>query len=311
VIGQAGKKAAQLGLRVIFSVLLLAAVAWIVDAGALARRLTSVDFRWFACALALGIVANLISAWRWTQIVRHLRLQATWRPLLLAYCRGVTINTVLPGATLGGDAYRALFVQRLGNPMLLAATSVLLDRLTGLWALFALSCLAWLALAAGDHGGLSLTQVILHAVGAGAIVAGPFVVRALRGIWHTGLPRMLAHVVGLLAGTADTAQATYVSSAFVQIASIASLWSALQAVGVVTELAFLVAVAAPVFLAASLPVSVGGYGTREATLAAYFSLAGLPVEGAVAGALLHGMSATLQGIVWAPLFLIKSHDAAP
>jgi hypothetical protein len=39
---------------------------------------------------------------------------------------------------------------------------------------------------------------------------------------------------------------------------------------------YLLAIAAPVFLATALPVSIGGYGTREAAMAAYWLLAGLP-----------------------------------
>jgi glycosyltransferase 2 family protein len=69
-----------------------------------------------------------------------------------------------------------------------------------------------------------------------------------------------------------------------------------------------VAMSASVFLATALPVSIGGFGTREAAIAGYFALAGLDSGAAVAGALLHGLSVTVQGLLWAPLFLVDHRD---
>lgn len=71
---------------------------------------------------------------------------------------------------------------------------------------------------------------------------------------------------------------------------------------------YLTAIAAPVFIVTALPVSVGGYGTREAAMATYWLLAGLPADIAVAGALLHGLAVTLQGALWAPLFLLNHRE---
>jgi len=113
----------------------------------------------------------------------------------------------------------------------------------------------------------------------------------------------LAVSLGLLGETARFARLTLAPSLLVQLATVAALWAALHAVGAEFSVLYLLAAAAPVFFVAALPVSVGGFGTREAALAGYWLLAGLPAEMAVAGALLHGLATTLQGALWAPLFL--------
>lgn len=302
------KRFSKLALRLVISFALLGTIVWAVDGASLWRHLANADFRWFALATILGITANIVSAWRWLVIARHLGLTATARVLLPAYGRGVTLNTILPGATLGGDAYRTLAIQKLGNPVLKSAASVALDRLSGLWALFVISLLAWLGMAVVDDT-ISPAVLYMHLAGILLAVVAPFIARSLGNklpLDPHGLP---ARLLRLFAETAHFAQITFVSSAIVQVATIAALWAALHAVTPDVPVMYLIAIAAPVFLATAMPLSVGGYGTREAAMAAYYALAGLPADVAVAGALLNGLVVTLQGALWAPLFLLKSEPS--
>jgi uncharacterized membrane protein YbhN (UPF0104 family) len=300
---QKAKRLARLLLRILVSAALLGAILWGLDGAGLGSRLASADFRWFGLAVLLGILANVVSAWRWLIIARHLNLTASARALLPAYGKGVTLNTLLPGATLGGDANRAIAQQNLGNPIMKAAASVALDRLSGLWALFVLSWFAWLALLAIPEVPLGATTRLMHLAALLAAVLAPFVARALGEKLPLDPHRLPARLLRLLAETARLAQLTFASSLVVQLATLAALGCALHAITPTVPLLYLCAIAAPVFFATALPVSIGGYGTREAALAAYWLLAGLPVETAVAGALLHGLAVTLQGALWAPLFL--------
>src|SRR6478752_3180618 len=66
----------------------------------------------------------------------------------------MTMNVLLPGATVSGDVLRAYQLGRLGhNTLLRAGASVLLDRLSGLWILCARS-LASLGVALGAGAAL-------------------------------------------------------------------------------------------------------------------------------------------------------------
>ncbi|MHB1359259.1 MAG: lysylphosphatidylglycerol synthase transmembrane domain-containing protein [Rhodocyclaceae bacterium] len=220
----------RLAVRLLVSVVLLGLIAWAVDGAALLRRLASADFYWFALAVGLGILANIVSAWRWLVIARHLGLVASAGTLLPAYGRGVALNTVLPGATLGGDAYRAVILQKLGNPLLKSAASVALDRLSGLWALCVIAWLAWLALAVVPQPGLAPATLYAHLAGIALAVGTPFAARALGARLNLPPQRLPARLLRLLSETARLAQLTFASSAIVQIATIAALWAALNAV---------------------------------------------------------------------------------
>jgi uncharacterized membrane protein YbhN (UPF0104 family) len=94
-------------------------------------------------------------------------------------------------------------------------------------------------------------------------------------------------------------------SGMVQTASILAFACGGWAVGLDLPFWQFVIAAGPIFIFAALPISVGGWGTREAAAALILGMLGAPTELAVATAVLYGMFATLQGILGA-LTLIKS-----
>src|SRR5205814_8239826 len=130
---------------------LLAAVVWYVGPRALARELAAIDLRWFAAGIVASVLSNVFSAARWAAIARGLGLVAPLGAAVAMYFRGMTMNVLLPGATVSGDLLRGYQLGRLpGNTLVPAGISVLLDRLSGLWVLCACSLVALLgALAAG------------------------------------------------------------------------------------------------------------------------------------------------------------------
>src|SRR6478672_4354362 len=87
---------------------------------------------------------------RWAAIARGLGRASPLPAAVASYFRGMTMNVLLPGATVSGDLLRVYELSRLGNPLLRSGLSVLLDRLSGLWVLCAMSLVALLvALALG------------------------------------------------------------------------------------------------------------------------------------------------------------------
>jgi hypothetical protein len=93
-------------------------------------------------------------------------------------------------------------------------------------------------------------------------------------------------------------------SMVVQVLSAATLWLCARAAGAEISAAAVMAVAAPLFLAAAIPVSVGGFGPREAVAALAFPWIGAAPEVGVAAALLYGLAAAVQGALGAPLLAL-------
>jgi uncharacterized membrane protein YbhN (UPF0104 family) len=320
-------------LRALLAVGLLALAAHWVGFERLERQLRAVDRGVFAGAVALAALAQIGSALRWAMIARALGLKAPAAPLLIAYAQGIAVNVLLPGATLGGDALRSVRLQRLGNPLAVAALSVLIDRLSGLWVLCVLSALAlgaWLvapgppgeARASAGEAGL----LAAYLAGLLLLIVAPWLPwrappAALAGTGATagaaseaaagGLRRRLAQLHRLtLARRAELARSLW-GSIGVQALSAAALWLCLRATGATPSYCAVLAIAAPVFIAAALPMSIGGFGPREVAAMAIFPLIGVAAARGLAAAALYGVAAVILGLCAAPLLALPSPAAAP
>jgi uncharacterized membrane protein YbhN (UPF0104 family) len=306
----------RLVLRVVAGLSLLALVVWYANPGALWVELRQADPWLFASAVLVAIAANLLSAARWAIIARGLGLYAPYRRLVLMYARGITTNVVLPGAMLSGDLLRSLQLSKIGNPFAASALSVFLDRFSGLWMLCGLSlvaalvCIAWnLGFDAGPD--VPLDKILLYSIGLAGIVALPlipFPFARIKNSRHVFLARFSTSWERLERGIAQARPALLASvwRAFgVQFLSTCTFWIAGLAVGVTLPFPAMLAAAAPIFIMASLPLGVSGFGTREFAAVVVLGVAGVPSEQAVATSLLYGLASVVQGILAAPLFFTK------
>ena len=273
--------------------LLLAAVVWYVDPRELAARLAAVDARWFAAGLAASIVSNVLSAARWAAIARGLGLAARLPQATLMYFRGMTMNVLLPGATVSGDVLRGYQLAKSGNPPLRAGLSVVLDRLSGLWILCAMSLASLLTAAA--LGLVAFDKAVtLYVAGLAAALALPWIPLPFFDRRRRELLEMRAPLI-----------ASAWLSALVQVFSAAALWLFAFAVGVQLSYAAVLAAAAPIFIMGALPLGWGGFGAREAGAVVVLGVLGVAPGPATALGLLYGLSAVLQGVAAAPLFLVR------
>lgn len=295
---------------------LLAAVVWFVGPERITGALRRVDQAAFGAALGLAVASNVVSAVRWAAIARALGLAAPTAPLVPMYFRGMTSNTLLPGATVSGDLLRSAELARLGNPLLESAASVAFDRLSGLWTLCVLSFLAagTVAVAGVALSGAPADQAVLAGYGAalGCIVAAPFLP------WPTAwLRRLPLAAAARLADLADRVgdpatglrrrlAATLGLSLLVQLLSAGALAACGWSLGLSVTPLVMFAAAAPIFVMAALPLGVAGFGTRELATVAVLGTAGVPADLAAGTGLLYGLCGVIQGAAAAPLFLLPS-----
>lgn len=325
----------HIALRACVAVFLLAAVVAWVGPQRLAAQLRAVDAIWFGFAVVCAIAANLVSAWRWAYIARALGLRVRLPSMVTAYAQGLTVNILLPGATIGGDALRSVRVAALGNPLAPSALSVLLDRASGLWVLCAMSLMATAGLAIWALGSdsafadgvasdspaalIALAQaagawgLALYVMGLFLAVCLPFLpwrmpalpapVRSrtsTRARWMGRLAEMHELVVSRRAALLRSLP----HSVGVQLLSAGTLWLCARAAGAEVGYLPMLAIAAPIFVAAALPVSLGGFGPREFAAALVFPMIGAGAHAGVAAAALYGLAAVAQGVLAAPLLAL-------
>jgi len=276
----------------------LGAVVWYVDPKALMHQLGKVNPLWFAFATLASIFANLLSAARWNVIARGLGLAAPFGPMVMMYFRGVTMNVLLPGATVSGDLLRSYELSKKENPVLRSGLSVLLDRLSGLWMLCALSLISLLAAAAiGLLARVNSEGFYLYVGLLAAALVMPWVPVPIMKLEE--IRKSAIESEGPLLRSAWL-------SASVQIASSVALWLCGIAAGVNLSYPLMLAAAAPIFIMAAIPLGWAGFGARELSAVVVLGLLGVPADQATACALLYGLAAVVQGALSAPLFLVKN-----
>lgn len=280
--------------RILLGVVLLAAVIWYADPQKLARQLAAVHGGWFAAAVSFSILSNLFSAARWAAIARGMGLNAPDGAAILMYFRGMTMNVLLPGATVSGDLLRSYQLSQIApNALVPSGVSVLLDRLSGLWILCAMSLVS--VLVAMGLGLVAAERATLfYVAGLAAALAGPFVPLPIKGLEEKR--RTLLEARGPLVSSAWL-------SVMVQVFSAAALWLCAIAAGLRLPYFVMLAAAAPIFVMGALPLGWGGFGAREAAAVVVLGAVGAAPGEATAAGLLYGLSAVLQGVLSAPLFL--------
>ena len=285
---------------------LLAAVLALADPARVLAALRHADAAWLLAGLAAAIASNAVSALRWRALARWLGAELTRADAGRWYFQAIGLNTLLPGAVVGGDVYRALMLRRAGQAPAAAGWSVVLDRVSGLWMLCAIGGLGaaacaevlapWLRLPAGAFAALLLAGTALW-------LALPWALPALLG----QRPRAGGWLAPLRLAAARPDfrrqlgwQAA--ASVAVQLLSAAALAAGALALGVQQPLAVWAWAIAPVFLMAALPLSVGGWGTREAAAVAALAPFGVAAPAAVGVAVVYGLYGLAQGALGALAF---------
>jgi uncharacterized membrane protein YbhN (UPF0104 family) len=210
------------------------------------------------------------------------------------------LNALLPGAVVGGDVYRAVALRQSGANAVAASASVLLDRLSGLWMLCVLGALGALASAPVLAPWAGVPAWALAGLAGLAAVLG--LVLPWAGMRHLRRRAAPAHrwlaALHTLANQPDTGPRLLhqaLASMAVQVLSAAALAAGAWALGVQAAWPAWAFAMTPIFLLAALPVSVGGWGTREAAAVLALAPFGVDAAGAVGAALVYGLYGLAQG----------------
>jgi uncharacterized membrane protein YbhN (UPF0104 family) len=300
-------------LKPLLGAALLVGLLSLTDLQALLGHFQKADVGLFALAVLLAIAANLLCVKRWQMLAGQLGIATIYPRLLVTYLQGITANSVLPGGILGGDAWRSLALskQATEGAKHQAVISVLLDRVSGFWGLTWLSLFAGLV-ASGVLAGLfpnpdpnqswldgTVGQTYLLALL--LITAAPFVGRLVHMSWlkqyeaihPSKILQSIIRVINALPLLLRTLPHSFV----VQLMTASAFWLCLLSVQVAVPWWLLTALCGGVFLSGVLPAALGGFGARELGAVAFITPFGFSKEGVLAGSILFGLTATIQGLL--------------
>jgi len=253
-----------------------------------------------ACAFLLYVAGQVVSALRWWALARGVGFSTPLRPCVRIYFVGMFFGLAVP-STLGADGARTLYLGREAPGQTRALSSVVFDRLVGLVSLVAVAVAALLLGPSGDlPAGLVTAVVTVGVVLVGAWLLAPPLARLLPD--HTRLrrlieddlvpyfrdPRLLGAAVGL--------------SLIVHALQIVTQKILTDALGLSVPLGFVAIYHPLVVLATAVPITIGGFGLREAAYAYLLPHAGIAPDDAVALALLWWAIGALGGLIGGVLY---------
>src|SRR5687767_14732861 len=275
------------------SIALLAVLFSRVDMGRLWAAARGASTAWLAAALALYGVMVIASAWRWGLLLTAQDVRLPFRTLTSSFLVATFFNNFLP-SNIGGDVVRVTDTAAAAGSKTLAATIVLLDRGLGLLSLVLVAALgATMASSRLVNGGpipataLWVGFVIAMTLAAPALFMPGFyarVLRPLRLLHPQWVDERLARLTAVLTrfSTAPRALAGCFAGAILVQAVLVGFYLAiahsLRIPISFSELAVIVPIS---FVVQMLPLSMNGFGIREATFGFYFTRIGLPLESAL------------------------------
>lgn len=278
----------------IFGVTLLVTILFLSDPGAIIARLRGARLDLILLGLLLVQIQIVLSALRWGYTAARLGHRLPLRRAVTDYYLGSLANMVLPGG-MAGDVMRTARNRSADRSWGIPVMAVMMERFAGQIALVVIGCaglIAWPFL----NGGLRPSEAfVLLSVFLGlAVLAAAATLLA----WLSGSPwwRRLVQKIGrgasacyglpyawLVQGVLSlTIVASYI--AVFALAS-AAIGASLPAIGLLTIV--------PVCLLTMIvPVTIGGWGTREAAAAALWPLLGMTADQGVAASVMYGIIVT-------------------
>jgi hypothetical protein len=275
------------------SVALLAVLFSRIDAGNLWANARRASVPWLFAALAVYVINVLTTTWRWHILLAAQEIRVRRRSLLASLLVALFFNNFLP-SNIGGDVIRIRDTARAAGSKTRAATVVLVDRTLGLMGLVLIAALASTVAGTRQHQASPIWPSWLW-VGflAGAAASVPAVL-APAGFGRLLQPLTIFHpewvgerierLTSALSRFRDRPSALvtcFGGAVFVQATTVLFFFTVAHALHqniTIWDLAVIVPLS---FVVQMLPVSLNGFGVREATFAFYFARLGQSIESAV------------------------------
>ena len=303
--------------KLVVSVVLLAVLIGRSDAPRLWMYVRSASPAWLAIAIALYFLMVVASAWRWGLLLGAQGVAVSARRLTESFLVATFFNNFLP-SNIGGDVVRIADTAPAARSRTLAAAVVIIDRGIGLLGLVLLAAVAASMAPWASRGDEPVPSWLLWAgfVAGGAVSLPALLVpermvrllaplRAVHAEWVGARLQQLTGVLTRFRQAPGALAGCFAGAVLVQALLVAFYAAVAHGIGVPVS-PWHMAVIVPIsFLAQLVPVSVNGFGVREAVFSYYFAQVGAPVEGGLVVSLLGAGLVMLFSLTGALAYVLR------
>jgi uncharacterized membrane protein YbhN (UPF0104 family) len=311
-----------LALKISVSLVLLVVLFRQIDVASLWTTVRRASIPWLLVALAIYSVNVLASTWRWHLLLEAQQVPVRRRSLLGSFLVALFFNNFLP-SNIGGDVIRISDTSGPAQSTTRAAAVVLTDRALGLMALVFVAALGASAAGTVHPAALPIWPVWLW-VGfiAGAAASAPAVLapvgfgRLLRPLtvfhpeWVGNRIEKLTDVLTRFRSQPSALLGCFVWAIFVQLTIVVFYHCVGYALHLQLSFSDLAVIVPLSFVVQMLPVSVNGFGVREATFSFYFTRVGQPLESALLVSLVPQALIMLCSLAGAAVYMSRAHRRA-
>jgi len=262
-----------------------------VDVGRLWSIARQASPIWLTGALLLYLTVVLASAVRWDVLLRAQHVRLPFAFLTQSFLVATFFNNFLP-SNIGGDVIRISDTAKPAGSKTLATTVVLIDRglgLLGLALMAATGATLMQRMSVGPVG----PGMLWAGFGAGAIIATPALLmpetatrilqplRVFHAEWVDERINKLTYTLTRFKETPTAIAICFLGAVAVQGLLVLFYVAVARSMHIPIGFAELAVIVPVSFIVQMLPLSVNGFGVREATFGFYFTRLGLPLESAL------------------------------
>ena len=301
-------------IKILISAALLYLALRKVNLSELASRINITSLGWIGLAIAMTFLQIFVGVLRWREIGEECGAPLATRQAMRFNLIGAFFNQTLP-SSIGGDAVRLWLVSRGGAGWRAATYSIFVDRAIGLIALaiVIVASLPWsLSLISDPHGRSALLLVDFAALagGMGFLILGRLPWPWLKRWWGTHHLHACSVIANRVIFSRKHGPAIAVLSLLVHVLAVVIAWCVVQSIAAPVLFGQIFQLIPPVMLITMLPISIAGWGVREATMGLAFGYAGLMPNEGVNISLLYGAVTFLVGAFGGLVWILSAEKAA-
>ena len=302
----------------------LALVVMRSDAHGLIEALRNTRVAYLPLAVAASFAVTWLMAYRWRAILAARGLHFKTRRLFAYYLIGIFFTSFVPGGGVSGDVARLIYVDREVRDKALVLSTLVYERLVGVFTLLLIGLAATLMTRASvqtdpqSDSMIYASEAILAAafIAIATLMSGYVSSRLARLIRATGRRIRIVRVAEAAARTLESISElrrdggllfrTSVLSVLIRIVwslgCYVVAWAMGLPIGVLTLFAFI----SLVDLVRLMPISVGGLGVREWAVIVLFASLGITREQALTFSILAFAPIYLNAVVGGLLYISKA-----
>jgi glycosyltransferase 2 family protein len=301
-------------IKILITVALLYLALRKVNLLELASRINVATLGWIGLAIAVTFLQIFAGVLRWREIGVECGAPLATRQAMRFNVIGTFFNQTLP-SSIGGDAVRLWLVARGGAGWRAATYSIFVDRAIGLMALavLILVTLPWSYRLISEPAGRSallLVELVALAVGLGFFLLGRLRWPWLKRWWGTHHIHACAVIANRVLFSRQHGPIIGVMSILVHVLTVVIAWCVVQSIAAPVSFGQVFQLIPPVMLITMLPISIAGWGLREATMGLAFGYAGLIANEGVNVSLLFGAVSFIVGAIGGLVWIFSAEKAA-